>query len=78
MFGFSGLIKSTSSYSYGGNSGTYSYAGTWDFLSDKEQLALNIDGSVQLFEIKRLKNNEMWLDDDISALDGDIWKLESK
>ena len=74
----SGSLFTTSSYSYGGNSGTYSYAGTWDFVSDKEQLALNIDGDVQLFEIKRLKNNEMWLDDDISALDGDIWKLESK
>lgn len=49
-----------------------------DFALDKEQLLINIDGSAQLYEIKRLTNNEMWLDDDITALDGDIWKLESK
>lgn len=74
----SGSLTSSFTYSYAGYSYTDSYTGSWDFLSDKEQLALNIDGDVQLFEIKRLKNNEMWLDDDISALDGDIWKLESK
>jgi hypothetical protein len=74
----SGSLTSSFTYSYAGYSYTDSYTGSWDFLSDKEQLALNIDGSVQLFEIKRLKNNEMWLDDDISALDGDIWKLEAK
>ena len=74
----SGSFYLTSSYYYGGYSGNDSYGGSWDFVSDKEQLALNIDGDVQLFEIKRLTNNEMWLDDDVSALDGEIWKLESK
>jgi hypothetical protein len=74
----SGSLFTTSSYSYGGYSNSYSQAGTWDFISDKEQLAVTIDGDVELFEIKRLTNNEMWLDDDVSALDGEIWKLESK
>lgn len=74
----SGGLTVTSAYSYGGYSGNYSYAGSWDFASDKEQLSLNVDGSIQLFEIKRLTNKEMWLDDDISSLDGDIWKLEAK
>jgi hypothetical protein len=74
----SGDLLVTSSYSYQGYSQSYSYAGSWDFASDKEQLSLIVDGSVQLFEIKRLTNKEMWLDDDITALDGDIWKLESK
>jgi hypothetical protein len=74
----SGDVIITSSYSYGGSSESYSYAGSWSFASDKEQLSLVIDGSVELFEIKRLTNNEMWLDDDITSLDGDIWKLESK
>ena len=74
----SGSFYLTSSYSYGGYSGNDSYGGSWDFVSDKEQLALTIDGDVELFEIKRLTNNEMWLDDDVSALDGEIWKLESK
>jgi hypothetical protein len=74
----SGDLLVTSSYSYQGSSQSYSYAGSWDFASDKEQLSLIVDGSVQLFEIKRLTNKEMWLDDDITARDGDIWKLESK
>lgn len=39
---------------------------------------LNVDGDVQLFEIKRLTNKEMWLDNDITSIDGDIWKLETK
>jgi hypothetical protein len=73
-----GSLMFTYSYNYQGVSESYSYAGSWDFASDKEQLSMIIDGEIQLFEIKRLTNNEMWLDDDITALDGDIWKLESK
>ncbi|MFM6935733.1 MAG: lipocalin family protein [Flavobacteriales bacterium] len=66
----------TYSYTYSGGSSTY--AGSWNFASDKENLLLTIDGSTQLFEIKRLTNKEMWLDDDITTVDGDIWKLEAK
>ena len=68
--------SATFTYSYGGYSETY--AGSWDFASDKENLILNIDGDVQTFEIKRLTNKEIWLDDDITSVDGDIWKLEAK
>jgi hypothetical protein len=74
----SGSLMFTYSYSNQGISESYTYAGSWDFASDKEQLSMNIDGDIQLFEIKRLTNKEMWLDDDITSLDGDIWKLESK
>jgi hypothetical protein len=63
-------------YTYGNES--YSYAGSWDFSSDKEDLVITLDGDVETFEIKRLKNKEMWLDDNISSADGDIWKLEAK
>lgn len=77
-FDKTGDLMLTSSYSYGGYSESYSYAGSWDFVSDKEQISLNIDGDVTLFEIKRLTNKEMWLDDDITSLDGEIWKLEAK
>lgn len=73
-----GSLMFTYSYNYQGSSQSYSYAGSWDFASDKEQLSMIVDGNVELFEIKRLTNNEMWLDDDITSLDGDIWKLESK
>jgi hypothetical protein len=73
-----GSLMFTYSYNYQGVSESYSYAGSWDFASDKEQLSMIVDGNVELFEIKRLTNKEMWLDDDITSLDGDIWKLESK
>jgi hypothetical protein len=68
--------SATFSYTYSG--GNSAYIGSWDFASDKENLLINIDGSAQLYEIKRLTNKEMWLDDDISSIDGDIWKLEAK
>ncbi len=54
------------------------YAGTWDFASDKENLIITLDGEATVFEIKRLTNKELWLDDDITATDGEIWKLEAK
>lgn len=60
--------------------GTYSesYVGSWDFSSDKENLVITMDGDIDTLEIKRLTNKEMWLDDDYSSVDGDIWKLEAK
>ena len=64
-------------YSYTG-SANETYAGTWDFASDKENLIITLDGEATVFEIKRLTNKELWLDDDITATDGEIWKLEAK
>ena len=75
-FSFEKSGSASFSYSYSGYSETY--AGSWDFASDKENLILNIGGDVQTFEIKRLTNDEIWLDDDITSVDGDIWKLEAK
>jgi len=64
------------SYIYGGSNETYS--GSWDFALDKENLLLTVDGEAIIYEIKRLTNKEMWLDDDITSDDGEIWKLEAK
>ncbi len=64
-------------YSYSG-SGNETYTGSWDFASDKENLVITLDGEATVFEIKRLTNKELWLDDDITAADGEIWKLEAK
>ena len=69
-----GSLIETIAYS-GGN---YSYAGSWAFATNKENLMLTANGDVTMYEIKRLTNKEMWLDDDVSALDGDIMKLEAK
>jgi hypothetical protein len=68
--------KLTQKITYAGESITYS--GTWDFNDDKTQLQWTTGGDVQSFEIKRLTNKELWLDDDLSSVDGDIIKLEAK
>ena len=74
-----GDLKFTYGYNYYGQVYSYTYAGTWDFSSDKEELDLILGGSVQSFEIKRLTNKEMWLDDTNNG-NGVVeeWKLEAK
>ena len=54
--------------------GSYSYAGDWEFDSDKENLEIIIDGDLEVFEIKRLTNGELWLEDVINQ----EWRLEAK
>jgi hypothetical protein len=56
---------------------SYTYSGTWDFNSDKSELLWTIGGYTQKYEIKRLTNKELWLDDNITSADGDILKLEA-
>jgi hypothetical protein len=57
---------------------SYTYTGTWDFNDDKTQLIWTTPSYTTSYEIKRLTNKELWLDDDITATDGDIYKLETK
>jgi hypothetical protein len=35
--------------------------GSWDFVSDKEDVKITIDNDVQIFQIQRLANKELWL-----------------
>lgn len=60
------------SYSYA----TYSdsYQGSWEFSGDKEDLELTLDNEVQDFEILRLTNKELWLEDEVNQ----EWRLEAK
>lgn len=37
--------------------------GTWDFLNDKEEIAINFPADIKKYKILRLKENEMWLMD---------------
>jgi hypothetical protein len=60
------------------NGQSQTYSGTWDFNDDKSQLNWTQGGYLQTFEIKRLTNKELWLDDDLTSVDGDIFKLEAK
>jgi len=59
-------------YSYGTYS--YSYAGDWEFSTDKEEIELEIGGYIQDWEIKRLTNKELWLEDPSNQ----EWRFESK
>jgi hypothetical protein len=77
-FDKNGSFTQTINYSYGTYNYSYSYAGDWDFSSNKEHLLITADGNTDTLEIKRLTNNEMWLDDDYTDADGDIWKLEAQ
>ena len=58
-------------YSYGGQNYSYSYGGEWEFSSDKENIEINLNGSVSDFEINRLTNKELWIENDAVE-----WKLE--
>jgi hypothetical protein len=77
-FSKDGSLITTFTYSYGGQSYTETYSGSWEFASDKENISLNIDGDITELEIKRLTNKEMWLDQDVTETDGDLWILEAK
>lgn len=69
-----GDFKYKQKYSYDGYSYTYSYKGDWEFSSDKEELEIDLDNGPALeFEIKRLTNSELWLEDQ----DGNEWELEA-
>lgn len=61
-------------YTYAYGTYSYSYAGDWEFSNDKEELELTFDGTVEIFEIKRLTNKELWLEDSTN----DEWRLEAK
>jgi hypothetical protein len=59
-------------------SGSFSFIGTWEFVSDKEKLRVTYtSGSSSISSeatIMRLTNKELWLKDD----DGDVTKLEAR
>lgn len=37
--------------------------GTWDFMSDKEEIVISFPTKVKKYKILRLKENEMWIRD---------------
>lgn len=41
--------------------GTLDNTGTWEFLSEKEQLSISKPGDVEIYTITRLKEKEMWI-----------------
>ena len=77
-FSKDGSWSQSLSYSYGGQSYSYTYNGNWEWASDKEDLKVTYtDGgttSTEQFKIKRLTNDELWLEDNTSTK----WELEAR
>ena len=63
-------IRTTTSDSY-----TYTDSGDWEFSSDKEEIEFDPDqGSDFEWEIKRLTNKELWIEDEY----GDEYEFEKE
>jgi hypothetical protein len=62
------------SYSYSGYSFSYSYKGDWEWGSDKESIEVTADGDRTEFDVLRLTNKELWVEDDWN----DEWRFEKK
>ena len=68
-------IRSTTTYTnYGSNdSYTYTNSGEWEFSSDKEEIEFDPnDGGDYEWEINRLTNKELWVEDEY----GNEWEWE--
>lgn len=61
----------TADYSFAGVSYQYTTEGTWSFASDKEKIAFNFDNDDAdgIYEILKLKEDEMWLKEDGESLE---------
>jgi len=59
-----GDFEASYDYSSGGQSYSYSYSGEWEWEDGKEIVEIELDGSVEEFEIKQLTNKEMILEDE--------------
>jgi hypothetical protein len=64
-------------FEFGYSDGTYSfsYLGDWEFASDKEEIDIDVDNDILTFEILRLTNSEVWLE---NKIDNEEWRLEAK
>ncbi|MFY0644905.1 MAG: copper resistance protein NlpE N-terminal domain-containing protein [Bacteroidia bacterium] len=61
-------------YDYYGYSYSYDSEGEWEWGSGKESVELDLDGDTYEFQIKRLTNKELWMEDE----EGDEWEMEKK
>lgn len=69
------IIELTEDNDYTYTSGYISVSGEWEFVSDKEKVLFKIGNLNVTYKIMRLKNKELWLQDEG---DGDVLKYENK
>ncbi len=56
-----GNVKETVEGSIFGNTVLTMRSGTWEFVNDKEDVVITMDGKTTTYEIQRLANKELWL-----------------
>ena len=71
-FNKNGTFVVTEKYTEPGWEYEDSYAGTWQFNKDKEEIQIIIDSEVTNAKINRLTAKELWLE-----IDGDQFKMEA-
>jgi hypothetical protein len=52
-------------------------SGTWSFLDDKERVRVSVDSVVEVYDIQRLANSELWLKQ-IDGSDTYVYQFEGK
>ena len=67
-----GDFSQTQTYSYNGSGYSYSYSGDWEFENNKEDIEITLFNDSEDFEILRLTNDELWLEDS----NGNEWEFE--
>lgn len=51
--------------------------GTWEFVSDKEDVRITIDNNIDTYEIQRLANSELWLKE-VDGADTYVYYFDGK
>jgi hypothetical protein len=66
-----GLASLTAKYNILGTSYDFTTEGTWVFMSNEEKISFDFDNDLAdgVYEILRLKNDEMWLKEDAGTLE---------
>lgn len=53
---------------------SYSYDGEWEWVSGKESIEVDLDGETIEWDVLRLTNDELWLEDE----DNNEWECEKE
>ncbi len=59
-------------FTYAYDNYSYSYKGDWEWEDNKETIEIDVQDVKIDFEVKRLTNTELWMEDE----DGQDWELE--
>lgn len=72
-----GTLKETAQGAMFGTTVQTVRSGTWEFVSDKEDVRITIDNNIDTYEIQRLANNELWLKE-VDGADTYVYYFDGK